>query len=254
MNKHHHTITALVASSLLAMAATKPIHATQPTLDRMPAELETQYALSAVPPGLRAKATVYLLDPNKGYYLAREGTSGVACAVQRTQWELSEYRDDIYFALCYDAAGVKTYLKVVLDSAALRAQGISPSALKSEIEKRFRDKTYQPPAKPGLSYMVGPIMRTIGPPDLAVRTMAMPHLMFYAPNLTNEDIGAVPNLADHASLLYPFVNQQGIAEHTYMIQLIGESEKARILADEKPLVDALCAYRQVLCLSHDSHH
>jgi hypothetical protein len=36
----------------------------------MPAELETQYALSAAPPGLRAKATVYLLDPNKGYYLA----------------------------------------------------------------------------------------------------------------------------------------------------------------------------------------
>ena len=155
-------------------------------------------------------------------------------------------RDDIYYALCYDAAGVKTYLQVVLDSASLRAQGMSPSALKSEIEKRFRDKTYQPPAKPGLSYMVGPIMRTIGPPDLAVRTMAMPHLMFYAPNLTNEDIGAVPNLADHASLLYPFVNQQGIAEHTYMIQLIGESEKARILADEKPLVDALCAYRQLL--------
>jgi hypothetical protein len=39
-----------------------------------------------------------------------------------------------------------------------------------------------------------------------------------------------------------------------MIQLIGESEKSRILADEKPLVDALCAYRQVLCLTHDSHH
>jgi hypothetical protein len=71
--------------------------------------------------------------------------------------------------------------------------------------------------------MVGPIMRTIGPPDLAVRTMAMPHLMFYAPNLTNEDIGAVPNLSDHASLLYPFVDRQGVAEHTYMIQLIGES-------------------------------
>ena len=39
-----------------------------------------------------------------------------------------------------------------------------------------------------------------------------------------------------------------------MIQLIGESEKAKILADEKPLVDALCTYRQVLCLTPDSHH
>ena len=66
------------------MAAATPIHATQPSLDRMPAELETQYALSAAPPGLRAKATVYLLDPNKGYYLAREGSSGVACAEVET--------------------------------------------------------------------------------------------------------------------------------------------------------------------------
>jgi hypothetical protein len=39
--------------------------------------------------------------------------------------------------------------------------------------------------------MVAPIMRTVGPPDLKVRTMAMPHVMFYAPHVTNEDIGAV---------------------------------------------------------------
>ncbi|HEU4779563.1 MAG TPA: hypothetical protein VFS58_06730 [Steroidobacteraceae bacterium] len=252
MNKQHHTITALLTVSLLGMAASGPSHAADTTLDRMPAALETQFALSAAPPGLRAKASVYLLDPKKGYYLAREGTSGVACAVQRTQWEFADFRNDIYYGLCYDAAGVKTYLQVVFDAAALRAQGMSPAALKSEIEKRFRDKTYQPPAKPGLSYMVGPIMRTIGPPDLTVQTMAMPHLMFYAPNLTNEDIGAMPNLSDHASLIYPFVDKQGIAEHTYMIQLIGEAEKTKILADETPLIEALCAYRALLCLSH--HH
>jgi hypothetical protein len=220
----------------------------------MPAELETQFALSAAPPALRAHAAVYLLDPTKGYYLARPGTSGVACAVQRTQWELADFRNDIYYGICYDAAGVDTYLKVVLDSAALRAQGMTPAALKAEVEKHFRDKTYRPPAKPGLSYMVGGGMRTIGPPDLKVQTMAMPHLMFYAPHLTNEDLGAKPDLADHASLLYPFVDKQGIAEHTYMIQLIGKAEAAKILADEKPLVDALCAYRAVLCLSPTHHH
>jgi hypothetical protein len=251
MNKHQPLFTALLAS-LLVMAAATPSHAADTTLDRMPVELETQFALSAVPPGLRARAQVYLLDPNKGYYLAREGTSGVACAVQRTQWESADFRDDIYYGICYDAAGVKTYLQVVFDAAALRAQGMSPAELKAEIEKRFRNKTYLPPAKPGLSYMVGPIMRTFGPPDLKVRTMAMPHLMFYAPNLTNEDIGAVPDLADHPSLLYPFVDRQGIAEHTYMIQLMGEAEKAKILADEKPLIEALCAYRDLLCLS--KHH
>jgi len=34
-----------------------------------------------------------------------------------------------------------------------------------------------------------------------------------------------------------------------MIEVIGEAEKARIMADEKPLLDDLCAYRDVLCVS-----
>jgi hypothetical protein len=254
MNKHHRTITALVASGLMGMAAAMPVHAAA-TLDRMPAALETQYALSAAPPAMRAKATVYLLDPQKGYYLSRQGTNGLACAVQRTQWEMADFRDDIYYGICFDAAGVKTYLRLVLDTAELRAQGVSPAAVKAEVEKRFRDKTYLPPAKPGISYMVGPIMRTIGPPDMKVHTMAMPHLMFYAPYLTNEDIGAtMPDFSDHASLAYPFVDKQGIAEHSYMIQIIGDAEKARILTDEKPLIDALCAYRNLLCLTPGAHH
>jgi hypothetical protein len=40
--------------------------ATETTIAPMPAELETRFALSALPPALRDKATVYLLDPKKG--------------------------------------------------------------------------------------------------------------------------------------------------------------------------------------------
>lgn len=223
------------------------------TLHAMPPELETRLALSAVPPQLRDKAGVYLLDPAKGYYLSRRGTSGIACIVERTAWELADFRNDIYIPLCYDAAGTKTYLKVKMDAAALRAQGLNPTELRTEIEKRYRDGTYQVPEKDGLSYMVAPVMRTIGPPDLKVHTMAMPHLMFYAPSITNEDIGAVPDLSDRASLLYPFIDRQGNDEQSYMIQMIGEAEKAKILAAEKALLDDLCAYRDVLCLSNSAH-
>ena len=88
---------------------------------------------------------------------------------------------------------------------------------------------------------------------MKVHSMAMPHLMFYAPFITNEDIGAVPDLSVHASLLYPFIDKQGNAEQSYMIQLIGEAEKAKILTDEKELLDELCAYRGVLCLAHKDH-
>lgn len=222
-------------------------------LQPMPAELETRFALSALPPALRDEAAVYLLDPNSGYHLARPGTSGLACLVERTAWELADFRDDIYFPLCYDTAGSATYLQVIMDAAALRAEGLDPAALKAEIEARYASGRYSAPTKAGLSYMVGPIMRTVGPPDLEVHTMAMPHLMFYAPQLTNADIGAKPDLADPASLLNPFIDRQGHDAQSYMIQLIGAAEKAQILADEAALIEDLCAYRDVLCLAHQDH-
>src|SRR5262245_50375662 len=105
----------LAAISLAAMAAATPAQAADTTLEQMPAKLETRFALSAAPPALRDKATVYLLEPGKGYHLSRKGMNGVACIVQRTQWELAHFRDDIYFPLCFDAAGAKTYLKFTMD-------------------------------------------------------------------------------------------------------------------------------------------
>lgn len=246
-------IPTLFAFCLGGIAAAAPGQANETTLTPMPAELETSYALSAAPKRLRDKATVYLLDPAKGYQLAKQGTSGVTCIVQRTAWELVDFRDDIYIPLCYDAQGTKTYLKYLMDVADLRAHGLSPQELKAEIEKRYADGTYKVPERAGVSYMVAPVMRTVGPPDMKVRTMPMPHVMFYAPHITNEDLGAVPDLSDPASLLNPFIDKQGNAEQSYMIQLIGETEKARILLDEKELIADLCAYRDVLCLAHEEH-
>jgi len=234
----------LLSFGLTAEAAT-------PSLDAMPAELETRLALAAVPPALRADATVYLLDAAKGYHVSKRGTSGVECLVERTQWELGEFRDDLYVPLCYDANGADI-LKSIRDTAELRARGLDATAVKTEIGNRWSRKKYRTPGF-GLSYMVAPLMRTIGPPDLEVRTMAMPHLMFYAPHLTNEHIGAKPDLADHASLMWPFIDKQGIGEQTYIIQMVGEAEKAQILRDQAPLLEALCKYRKLLCLSQHKH-
>lgn len=234
--------------TLLLAAIASPHRAPEPTLAAMPPALETRLALSALPPALRAGATVYLLDPATGYRRSRQGTSGIACIVQRTAWELRDFRDDIYIPLCYDAEGAGTYLKMLMDAAALRAGGMGAAELHAEMERRFADGTYRAPARPGVSYMLAPLQRTVGPPDLRVVTLAMPHLMFYAPHVTNQDIGARPDIADMATLRYPFIDRQGPAAHSYMIQLVGEAERARILADEAPLLRDLCAYRDVLCL------
>jgi hypothetical protein len=248
-----HLLAVTVGLGFIAFAATSS-QAADTTLESMPPKLETQFALSALPPALRDKATIYLLDPKQGYSIARQGTSGIACVVERTVWEMADFRNDIYIPLCYDAAGIHWHFQAIIDSAALRAQGMSPAALKAEIEKRYRNQIYKTPERAGLSYMIAPLMRTIGPPDMKVHTMSMPHLMFYAPGVTNADIGALPDLAVPATLQYPFIDKQGNAEQSYMIQMVGASEKAKILADEKQLLDALCAHRDLLCLGDEQHH
>ena len=246
------SIPAVVAIALIGLSAS-PSEATDKTVDPMPATLETQWALSALPPALRDKATVYLLEPKKGYHIGSQGTSGVVCLIERTQWELGDFSNDIFIPLCYDAAGTKTYLKVIMDAAELRARGLSAAALKGEIEKRYRDKAYRVPERAGLSYMIAPVMRAQGPPDMKVHTMSMPHMMYYAPGVTNEDIGAQPNLNDPSSLLYPLIDKQGNAEQSYMVQLMGAAEKAKILTDGQALLHDLCAYSNVLCLQDMKH-
>jgi hypothetical protein len=242
-----------LALTLAVLAIAPAVQAQDASLTPMPETLETRYALSALPPALRDEATVHVLDPATGYRVARRATSGLECLVQRTAWEHGELRDDIYIPLCYDAVGARTYLKVIMDTAALRASGSDAGALKAQIEKRYADGTYRVPEKAGVSYMVAPVMRTGGPPDMKIHTMAMPHLMYYAPGISNADIGAKPDLADPATLIYPLIDRQGNDEQSYMVQLMGEREKAKILADERELLHELCAHRDVLCLAKMKH-
>lgn len=242
----------LMALGLTGALLAEPALA-QNTIEQMPAQLEAEYALSALPPAMRKTASVYLLNPASGYKLSQRGTSGITCIVQRTVWEMNDFRDDIYIPLCYDAVGTNTYLKVIMDAAKFRAEGMGPAELKTQTEARFKDGTYKAPEKAGLSYMLAPVMRTGGPPDMKVHTMAMPHVMFYAPGITNQDIGALPDLADPSTLAYPLIDRQGHDAQSYIVQMTGEAEKAKIVTDGKPLLDALCAHRAILCLGHQGH-
>lgn len=110
-------VLAIITISLIGVGiSASPGQATETTIEQMPADLETQFTLSALPPAMRNKATVYLLDPTKGYQLSQQGTSGVTCLVERTAWEQADFRNDIYVPLCYDAEGSKSFLKVIMDA------------------------------------------------------------------------------------------------------------------------------------------
>ena len=94
-------VLALITVSLISVSVPQSqAQATDTVIEQMPAQLETQFALSALPPAMRNQATVYLLDPKKGYQLSRQGTSGIACLVERTAGEQADFRNDIYVPLC----------------------------------------------------------------------------------------------------------------------------------------------------------
>src|SRR5215831_6251517 len=147
-----------------------------PKLERMPEPLEIRFALSAAPPHLRRGATTFLLDPAKGYAPSHQGTNGVGCIVVRSDWQWSDkpFRDDVFWPVCYDAEGSKTLLQDYIYAAELRARGLSVKQVHEEVTKRFGNPAYPNPSRPGVSYMIAPLMRgyTNGPEPVS---MNMPH-------------------------------------------------------------------------------
>jgi len=210
-------------------------------LERMPEPLETRFALSAAPPHLRENATTYLLDPAKGYVLGRKGTNGVSCIVVRSDWQFdAAFRDDIFWPVCYDAEGSKTLFQDYLYAAELRAQGMDGKQAHQEVMKKFGTAASPNPSRTGVAYMIAPLMR--GFVRSGVATMNMPHYMFYAPNVKNADIGG-----NGFSKQYPFVLSMHPGRDDYIILLVGETEKAKILEESKELLAELCSYRDYLC-------
>jgi len=244
----------LLLSSLCYLAQTGKTggsaDVSSPKLETMPQSLEVRFALSALPPHLRDGATAYVLDPVAGYIVNRKGTNGLSCIVMRTEWAWPQlaFRDDIYVPICYDEEGSRKMLPVWLDVAQMRDRGLNPKQIYDETMKKFDNGTYQKPARSGISYMAGPLMRSYPAPDaVEVMTMAVPHYMFYAPNVKNVDIGGKPGSP------YPFILPQGPGPHDVIILLVGETEKAKILADSRDLLNELCSYRKYLCLDAESH-
>jgi hypothetical protein len=227
-------------------------------LERMPAALEMDFALSALPAHLRDAATVYLLDPNKGYYIARQGTNGFSAFVNRTDWEWAEFVQDSYAAISYDAEGAKTYLPVFFAVAEMRASGkYSASQIREIIIKRVKDGTYKAPSRAGISYMLCPILRTHVDSTSGIVNMAMPHYMFFVPTLDNKDIGGVWDA--HS----PFVINSGDnldKQHSifnYIILPAGDTEKAAIIKENQDLLRRLAEYQPYLMVEKsaaDHHH
>jgi len=239
-----------VLFSLTANAENRQTPKVLNKIEPLPKDLEIQLALSALPPHLRDNATVYILNPDKGFEVARKGTNGFHAFVARTgddtfrgSWPFTKYRDDILYPISFDQAGAKAQMRVFFDAAEMQANGTPPGELKKIIKERYKSGYYKAPERAGISYMLSPILRTYWNPEESdsVVTANIPHVMYYAPNVSNEDIGG-----GKPGGMYPFVIMPG--PHGYMIQLLGLTERAAINKEYEEILARVCKIKEMWCL------
>jgi hypothetical protein len=251
-------------ASLMAAAQNGALGKEGNKVQPLPRDLEMQLALSALPAPLRDSATVYVLNPQKGFEVARKGTNGFHAFVARTgddaiqgTWPLTKYRDDILYPVSFDSAGTQAGMRDFFDIAELQAQGTPPEQLKHLIQERYKTGYYKPPKAAGCSYMLSPILRTYVNPDANddVVTASVPHVMCYAPNVTTKELGVVPapdQLNDfiqhgHWSVTpYPFVIHQG--PHGYMVHIRAAADRTAIDQSYKEMLARLCNLKDAWCL------
>jgi hypothetical protein len=250
---------AVIAGLLFALAASAEDKQTAKVMNKivpLPRDLEIQLALSALPLHLRDNATVYILNPDKGFEVARKGTNGFHAFVARTgddafrgSWPLTVYRDDILYPISFDKAGAKAQMRVFFDAAEMQANGTLPGELKKIIKDRIKAGYYKAPERAGISYMLSPVLRTYVSPEESgsVVTLNIPHVMYYAPDVSNQDIGG-----GRPGGMYPFIILPG--PHGYMIQLLGVTERAEINKENEEMLARLCKIKEVWCLPKEQGH
>lgn len=242
---------AVIAGLLVSLGASPRI-----AIEPLPRHLEIQLALSALPPHLRDAATVYVLNPARGFEVARPGTNGFHAFVARTgddafrgEWPLTKYRDDILYPIAFDNAGAKAQMRIFFDAAELQAKGTPAAELKRIMQQRLKAGFYPAPARAGVAYMLSPVLRTYVNPDAndTVLTANVPHVMYYAPNVSNQDIGGAQ---PKPGSLYPFVILHG--PHGYSIQFLGVTETAAVNREYGDMLARLCSVKQAWCLPTSS--
>lgn len=192
-----------------------------PQYPLLPRTLEIELALNAAPKHVRDQAAVWVLE-RSGYTIARKGTNAFACIVSRRAGDL--------FPVCWDAEGARSLLPIDVDDAQMRLTGKSSAEIEASVAERFKSGTYHAPAKAGIAYMLSPMRYRIDDHGVVSRTVSNPHLMFYGPNLTDEDIGGVRGA-------FVFINRVG--PDGMMIVPVGEKERDTIVSESTGLVEQL---------------
>ncbi len=158
--------------------AAEPGHKSKP--DILPLACETAIALSAAPDYLRKEATVLALV-HDGYKTTQTGSNPFTCIVNRDHPRVLK-------PTCFDKEGSETVIPKIIYTGKRLLKGDSMSDINRDIDRLFEEEVFQSQRRPGVAYMLSRYNRPFNPRNGKLGFFP-PHVMFHAPNLSNEDIG-----------------------------------------------------------------
>ncbi len=169
-------LVALAAAVIRPATGQSSANQQPPVTDR---QKEIALALSACPPSVANKAAVYVLG-HAGYIKVRDSENGFTAIVQHAVPASQDPQ-------CMDAEGTRTFLPRYLKVAEWRAQGKSPEEIKLLVGDAFAKGIFKAPTRPGINYMLS--TENLTPNAKGEIVHFPPHVMFYAPYLTNAELG-----------------------------------------------------------------
>ena len=189
---------AIVSAALLTSTAAA-------NLQELSTECEIAVARSAAPLRLRADASVYALQDGE-YKKVIDGTGPLTCIVERND-------PDSIVPQCLDRAGVDTILPALIHRSLMSLQGATFQQIQADFKQRADKGEFKPAPRAGVSYMMSNYNYTYVAPAERVMKIA-PHVMFYAPHVSNSDIGgSFESMVGNVGT--PFLFDEGV--HGYMI-------------------------------------
>jgi len=171
---------------------------------------EISLAQKAGPPGIANDATIYVLERGSGYTIARKGTNGFACIVHRD-------RPDTLEPECFDPEGTESLMRMELDHAMFREQGMSDEEASRKIDVGFATGIYRIPRRTAITYMLSDKNKVFNGEKVISYP---PHIMISAPYLNNSDIGA-----DFKDPGMPWVLNEG-SPRAYIIVVVRDRTEA----------------------------
>jgi len=154
----------------------------------LPDSEEIQLARSAAPAEVSGAASVYTIRDGRSHLLVK-GANGCACMVSRDLHAGSLY------PICFDVEATKSVLPRELMEVSLRSLGRSEEQVIRAVDSAYQTGTLRPPATLAVAYMMSSRQVLFSSPLAEGRRVGAwhPHLMFYVPDATPEQLGLRPD-------------------------------------------------------------